>query len=110
LVEEQVQWLLASGLRNPFLFYILASPNYQLTVVANSTVASAQASIDYHNLGAGIKAYGSPEEIANDPNVDLVAVSVNVGKHCFLAKPALLAGKNIFVEWSLGASTKKQRN
>jgi predicted dehydrogenase len=85
--------------------YFLASANFKVTAVSNSTIQSAQASIDFHNLGADVKAHGSPEGIANDPNVDLVLVSVKVGTHYALTKPALLAGKDVFVEWPLGAST-----
>lgn len=35
--------------------------------------------------------------------MDLVVISVNVGKHLDLAKPALEKKKNVFVEWPLGA-------
>jgi predicted dehydrogenase len=34
--------------------------------------------------------------------VDLVVISVNVQSHYSLAKPALQAGKDIFVEWPVG--------
>ena len=72
--------------------YFLASPNYEVVAVANSTAQSAQSSIDFHQLGPKVKAYGSPEDIANDPNVEMVVVSVKVGMHNVLTKPALLAG------------------
>ncbi len=35
--------------------------------------------------------------------MELVVVSVNVGKHLLLAKPALEKKKDVFVEWPLGA-------
>jgi predicted dehydrogenase len=38
------------------------------------------------------------EVIANDPNVDLILVSVKLGTHYALTKLALLAGKDVFVE------------
>jgi predicted dehydrogenase len=84
--------------------YLLASPKYEVVAVANSSVASAQSAID---LGPKVTAYGSPEDLAKDPNVDLVVVSVKVFKHYALTKPALLAGKDVFVEWPLGANTKE---
>jgi predicted dehydrogenase len=87
--------------------YLLASPKYQLVAVANSTVESALKAIEYHNLSSEVKAYGSPSDLANDPNVDLVIVCVGVSKHYKLTKPALLAGKDVFVEWPLGASLKE---
>lgn len=84
---------------------ILGSPHYELVALCNSTVQSAKASIAHHNLGANIKAYGSPEDLAQDANVDLVVVSVQVGRHYMLTKPALQASKDVFVEWPLGVNT-----
>jgi predicted dehydrogenase len=84
--------------------YLTSSPDYLITAVCNSSVSSAQASIAFHSLGSDVKAYGNPEEIANDPNVDLVVISVRVGLHYALAKPALLAGKDVFVEWPLASN------
>lgn len=81
-----------------------ALADYEIVAVANSTTDSARRSIEHHGLPVETKAYGSPEDIAADPNVDLVVVSVNVAKHFHLAKPALEKGKNVFVEWPLGAS------
>ncbi|CAM1510623.1 Fc.00g009580.m01.CDS01 [Cosmosporella sp. VM-42] len=83
---------------------ILHSPKYELVAVCNSSVESARKSIAFHRLPDTVKAYGSPEDLANDPNVDLVVVSVNVGKHFILTKPALLKNKQVIVEWPLGAS------
>jgi predicted dehydrogenase len=81
------------------------SPHYEVVAVCNSSVESARRSIEFHKLPASVKAYGSAEDLANDPDVDLVDVSVEVGKHLLAAKPALLAKKQVFVEWPLGAST-----
>ncbi|PVH83417.1 putative oxidoreductase [Cadophora sp. DSE1049] len=85
--------------------YLLASPKYTLVAVQNSTVESALASIKHHKLGPDIKAYGTPEDLAQDPNVDLVVVSIVVTHHYAVTKPALLAGKGVFIEWPLAATT-----
>ncbi|KAJ6145561.1 hypothetical protein N7470_009456 [Penicillium chermesinum] len=85
--------------------WLLKSPDYKLVALANSSVEAAKASIKAHGLPAETRAYGTPEEIANDPDVDLVVVSVNVAKHYDLIKPALHAKKDAFVEWPLGANT-----
>ncbi|UNI24767.1 transcription regulator gal80 [Purpureocillium takamizusanense] len=79
-------------------------PEYEIVALANSTVESAKRSIAAHNLPATTKAYGSPEDIASDPEVDLVVVSVQVGKHYKLVKPALLQKKQVFVEWPLAVT------
>ncbi|KAJ4155995.1 hypothetical protein LMH87_001212 [Akanthomyces muscarius] len=75
------------------------SPHFELVAVANSSVASAQRSIDAHKLPATVKAYGSPQDIAADPNVDLISVAVNINRHYELVKPALVAKKNVIVEF-----------
>ncbi|KAB8297392.1 hypothetical protein EYC80_002735 [Monilinia laxa] len=54
---------------------------------------------------AEVKAYGSAEEIAKDPEIDLVVISVIAPKHYDLTKPLLLAKKDVFVEWPLAANT-----
>lgn len=83
---------------------LLSSPNYKIVALANSSISSAQESIKHHNLPPSVKAYGSPEDIAADPEVDLIVCSVIVTKHYILTKPALLAGKDVYVEWPLGAT------
>lgn len=85
--------------------YLTQSPHYQIVALANSSVASAEAAITAHALPGVVKAYGSPTDLAMDPDVDMVVVSVNVAKHYALVKPALEAGKMAFVEWPLGSTT-----
>lgn len=81
------------------------SDEYEIVAVANSTVESAQRSIEVHKLPMSTKAYGSAEDIAADPNVELVVVSVEVRKHYSLVMPALNHNKSVFVEWPLAATT-----
>jgi predicted dehydrogenase len=88
---------------------ILNSPDYQLVALANSTVESAKKSIEFHNLPPETRAYGSAVDLAQDDEVDLVVVSVNVQKRPNLVKPAVLAGKDVFVEWPLGANSQEAR-
>lgn len=85
---------------------LAASPNFEIVALMNSSLASTEAAIKAHNLPATTKAYDSPEKLAQDPNVDLFVVSTRVDTHYDLAKPALQAGKNIYVEWPLSATTK----
>lgn len=81
------------------------SPHYEIVAVCNSSIESARRSIEYHKLPSSVKAYGSPEDLANDPDVELIDVSIIVSRHFLAAKPALFAKKQVFVEWPLGAST-----
>ncbi|KAF1977240.1 NAD(P)-binding protein [Bimuria novae-zelandiae CBS 107.79] len=55
----------------------------------------------YYGYLNDVATYADPTEIASDPNVDIVAVSVNVPGHYALTKPAIEAGKDVFVEWPL---------
>ncbi|PKK46153.1 hypothetical protein CI102_8372 [Trichoderma harzianum] len=67
----------------------ILSPHYEIVALCNSSVEAAEKSIKYHKLAPSTKAYGNPEDIANDPDVDLVVISVH---------------KQVFCEWPLGVS------
>ncbi|KAL7920988.1 oxidoreductase [Trichoderma austrokoningii] len=84
---------------------LLQSPEYEIVALANSSVESAKRSIAAQGLPESTKAYGSADDLADDPDVDLIIVSVRVENHYELAKSALLRSKNVFVEWPMAAST-----
>ncbi|KAI9158869.1 Galactose/lactose metabolism regulatory protein GAL80 [Paramyrothecium foliicola] len=83
---------------------VTRSPNYELVAVCNSSLQSAQKVIESHGLPSHVKAYGNVEEMAADPDVALIVVSVGVQKHFQVAKPAITHKKDVFVEWPLAAS------
>ncbi|KAF2496888.1 NAD(P)-binding protein [Lophium mytilinum] len=83
--------------------YLTTSPHYKITALQNSSTASAKAAASTFGL-PDVACYGDPSSIANDPNVDLVAVSVKVPEHYKLIEPALRAGKAVFSEWPLAAN------
>ncbi|TFY77971.1 hypothetical protein EWM64_g6040 [Hericium alpestre] len=94
----------ASSLAPPLLKSPL-SDLYSITAVSTRSPESAQASAEKYSglLSHPVKPYhGSTEAIANDPNVDLVAVSVKTPQHKAALLPAIAAGKDVFVEWPLG--------
>jgi predicted dehydrogenase len=84
--------------------YLLKSPHYEITALCNTSVKSAEIAIKRHGLPPSIKAYGDPEDIAKDPNVDLVVCCVRVDRHHQLMMPSLKAGKAAFVEWPLASN------
>lgn len=88
---------------------LLHHPSFRITALINSTVASAEEAIKAYNLPPSTKAYGDVSEAVKDPNVQLVAVSVNVERHYELTKPALEAGKDVYVEWPLAANVKEAK-
>ncbi|KAI9819603.1 MAG: transcription regulator gal80 [Pycnora praestabilis] len=84
-----------------------ASPHYEITALCNSSLDAAKSAIREYKLPSTTKAYDNPSSLAADPNVDLVVCSVRVDRHYDLIKPAVLAGKDCFVEWPLGANLKQ---
>ncbi|KAH5505280.1 hypothetical protein HBI31_061260 [Parastagonospora nodorum] len=82
------------------LGYLQNTDLYKITALQNSSKASAEAAAKEYKL-EGVAAYDNPSAIAKDPNVDIVAVSVNVPEHYKLIVPALEAGKDVFSEWPL---------
>ncbi|KZM20326.1 uncharacterized protein EKO05_0007033 [Ascochyta rabiei] len=80
--------------------YLQQTSLYKITALQNSSKASAEAAAKEYSLD-DVATYADPSAIASDPNVDIVAVSVNVPEHYDLTKPALEAGKDVFVEWPL---------
>jgi len=87
--------------------YLQHTKKFEIVAVCNSSVESAKKAIDLYKLPAGTKAYGDAQDIANDPDVDLVVCSVRVDRHYPTLVPSLKAGKNIFVEWPLGKNLKE---
>jgi predicted dehydrogenase len=80
---------------------LINASHYKIVALQNSSKASAEASAKAYGL-ADVATYGSPDELAADPNVDMVIVSVKVPEHAALTEPALRAKKDVFVEWPLG--------
>ncbi|OAP61678.1 hypothetical protein AYL99_03881 [Fonsecaea erecta] len=91
--------------KNAHLPYLLKTPDYTITALCNSSVESAAKAIALYGLDASkVRAYGDPDSLAQDDNVDMVVCSVNVAQHYRLVKPALLAGKMAFCEWPLAGT------
>ena len=85
------------------------SSSYKLTAVSTSSEASAAASAKKQSdaLGYPVKPYhGSTSNVASDPDVELVVVSVQAPGHQAAILPAIEAGKDVFVEWPGGVGLK----
>src|ERR1051325_2342162 len=80
--------------------HLQRTPHYTITALQNSSLDSAKASAKQYSLDSA-STHDSPNSIAQYPNVDIVAVSVNVPLHYALIRPALEAGKDVFSEWPL---------
>ena len=78
----------------------------KLPIVAllNSSVDAAKSAIQTYKLAPDTKAYGSPEDLANDPDVDLVICNTRVDKHFETILPSIKKGKDVFVEWPIASN------
>lgn len=89
--------------------YLSRSPYYQVVAICNSSLESSKAAIAHFKLPESTRAYDTYDKLANDPDVDLYVVSTRVDTHYNVALPALKAGKNVYVEWPLGANASQAR-
>lgn len=86
---------------------LLNAPSFSLMAVSTSSSASTEAFAQKYIELSGhlIKAsHSAASSIANDINVDLVAVSVKVPLHKEAALTSIEAEKNLLVEWPAGAN------
>ena len=76
-----------------------ALPNYEIRALSAHSAESARAAGDMF----GVKAvFSNHEQLVNQPDIDLVAVTVKVPDHRELVAAALSAGKAVYCEWPLG--------
>src|SRR3712207_4636716 len=76
-----------------------ALPEYDVVAVANSTLDSSRAAAQAEGIP---HAFAHAAELAADPDVDLVAVTVRVARHREAVDAALDAQKMVYCEWPLG--------
>ncbi|KAH6639539.1 putative oxidoreductase [Boeremia exigua] len=74
---------------------------FVIKALLNSSVDAAKSAISTYKLPGDTKAYGSPEELAADPDIDLVICNTRVDKHYETIIPSIRAGKDVFVEWPI---------
>ena len=96
----------ASNAHLPYFLSPRGREQYKIVALANTSVESAQASIKKYELDPSAKAYGDVQELANDPDVDLVVVSTRVDDHYKTGLPSVKAGKSVFIEWPLAHDVK----
>jgi predicted dehydrogenase len=79
-------------------------PEFEVTAVATTRAESARATAEL--FGVRLAFADAYELIASD-EVDLVSVSVKVPDHYEYVKAAIAAGKHVYCEWPLGASSEQ---
>ncbi|KZL78866.1 oxidoreductase family protein [Colletotrichum incanum] len=99
----------ASRAHLPYLLSPRGRSKYTITALCNSSVDAARRAIKAYDLPAETKAYGSPADLAADPDVDFVVVSTRVDQHYDTAIPSVKAGKSVYVEWPLAQDAEHAR-
>lgn len=79
-------------------------PDAELYAVCTAHPDTAQAAAEKFGVN---RAYSDDKAMNADPRVEAALVAVRVPAHFVLAKNALEAGKHVYCEWPLGASTKE---
>jgi predicted dehydrogenase len=100
--SAKTSWAASAHL--PYLVSARGKSHYEIVALLNSSVEAAEAAKKAFNLPSSIKAYGDPDALAADPDVDFVSVNTRVDVHAAVARPSLLAGKALFIEWPLASS------
>lgn len=90
----------------PYLLSPSGQKRYTITALLNSSVAAAKAAIKQYDLSPSTKAYGNPQDLANDPDIDVVICNTRVDKHLETILPSIEAGKDIYVEWPVASDLK----
>ncbi|KAK3072005.1 hypothetical protein LTR53_007593 [Teratosphaeriaceae sp. CCFEE 6253] len=93
----------------PYLLSERGRQRYKIVALLNSSADAARRAIADYKLGDDVKAYGSPADLAADPDVDLVVCTTRVDLHYDTVKPSIAAGKDVFVEWPLAENVRRAR-
>lgn len=81
---------------------IAAVERFELAAVCTSSAVSAAAASQAYGIP---RAYHDVHDLAAEPDIDVVAVAVRVPHHHAIVMPLLEAGKHVYCEWPLGATT-----
>ncbi|KER00928.1 hypothetical protein AUEXF2481DRAFT_93901 [Aureobasidium subglaciale EXF-2481] len=82
---------------------------YEIVAVCNSSVESAKNSVKHFKLPESVRSYGSAEDLAVDPDVELVVCVVGNESHCKVLLPAIKAGKDVYTELPLASNMEQMK-
>jgi predicted dehydrogenase len=86
--------------------YLQATAKYKVTAICNTSVQTSRQAIQEHGFESA-QAFDSVQAMCESDSVDLVVCAVAVFSHYKIVKPAIEAGKDVYVEWPLGVSTEE---
>ena len=78
---------------------LLNLPEFNVAALCTSKPESAKAAADYYGVP---RAFHDFREMVQQPDLDVISVSVRVTLHREMVMAALAAGKHVFSEWPLG--------
>src|SRR6266436_1166721 len=81
-----------------------ALPDFEITAVSTSRQETADETAKHFGIP---HAFADPYKMAQHPDVDVVAICVRVPSHHQLGMAALNAGKHLYCEWPLAATTEQ---
>jgi predicted dehydrogenase len=81
-------------------------PQYRLAAVSARTQAQAD---EARAVFGAARAYGDSIDLAQSPDLDVVAVTIKVPEHRAVVMAALAAGKHVYCEWPLGCNVAEAR-
>ncbi|KAL7625883.1 hypothetical protein AAE478_005107 [Parahypoxylon ruwenzoriense] len=87
--------------RLPYFLSPRGISHYEIVALLNSSVSAAEAARENFVLPSSVKTYGDPNDLASDPDVDIVVYCTRVDTHELIVGPSLRAGKAVCVEWPL---------
>ncbi|KAK4159994.1 hypothetical protein QBC43DRAFT_326219 [Cladorrhinum sp. PSN259] len=101
----------ASNAHLPYLLSERGTSKFRIVALLNSSVQAAKDAIAAYNLPSPetIKTYGNPEDLAADPDVELVVNSTRVDNHYKTILPSVQKAKDVFVEWPLAHDVQHAR-
>jgi predicted dehydrogenase len=97
----------AAGGHLPYLTSERGRQQYKIAALLNSSVDAAKKAIEAFDLGSDVKAYGKPQDLANDSDIQLAVAVTRVDVHYDTIKPSVAAGKDAFVEWPLAENAQR---
>ncbi|KAF2267238.1 putative oxidoreductase [Lojkania enalia] len=93
----------------PALLSPTGRSKFRITALLNSSIPAAEAAIQRFGLDPSTKAYGSPEALAQDKDIDVVICNTRVDKHYKTILPSVKAGKDVYVEWPIASKIEEIR-
>jgi predicted dehydrogenase len=89
--------------------YLLSSSKYEIVALCNRSIKSAEEAIKHYKLPPSTKAYGAPQDMAQDNDIDLAVCVTGVEHHYNTLLPLLEASMDVYSEVPLAVNITEVR-